>query len=81
MFSGNRERQMACNGVAANLRCDDMCGGEEEGVRERESAKGQPQGLSGRIYRARRGRGATVGIHGHQCHGGRRLHDIQKEGS
>jgi hypothetical protein len=26
----------------------------------RESAKGQPQGLSGRIYRARRGRGATA---------------------
>jgi hypothetical protein len=81
MFSGDGERRMAGNGVAANLRCGGACGGEEEGVRARESAKGQPHRLLGRIYRVRRGRGATAGGYGHQCHGGRRLQDIQEEGS
>jgi hypothetical protein len=49
MFTGDEERRMAGNGAVADLRCGDACGDEEEGVRARESAKGQPQGLSGRI--------------------------------
>jgi hypothetical protein len=47
MFSSDRECRMAGNGVAANLRCDGAGRGEEEGVGARESAKGQPLGLSG----------------------------------
>jgi hypothetical protein len=42
MFSGDRERRMTGNGMAVNLWCDGAGGGEEEGVGERESAKGQP---------------------------------------
>jgi hypothetical protein len=44
MFTGDEERRLACNGVAADLQCNGACGGEEEGVRVRKSAKGQPQG-------------------------------------
>jgi hypothetical protein len=80
MLTDDGERWMAGNGatadsrVAARVEVRRECGA-------RESAKGATQGIWVGFYRARRGGGATAGGYGHQCHGDRRLQDIQEEGS
>jgi hypothetical protein len=54
--------------------------GEEEGVGARES-EGVAAGLSGRYYRARRARGATVGVMAINGHGGPVFKAFKGEGS
>jgi hypothetical protein len=65
VLTDDEKRRLAGNGVAADLPSGGACGGKERewGL---EWVKGQPQGLSGRFYRAMRERGGDGQSNGHQ---------------